>query len=104
DAAPRDEQEDRPDPVEAEGLVGAAEEEQQAEAGEGEAEGQGDGVELVAAHQGSFVGGGGGGGGGRGACPPEGGVGGGRPVGCWSKGPTSWKAGGSLIRRTSITP
>ena len=90
DAAAEDQQQQRPDPVQAQGLVGLADQEQDAEAGEGEAEGEGDGVELVAAHQGAS--------GGAGVVGTAG-----RVTGS-SNGPASWKERGSLARRTSITP
>src|SRR5829696_8222076 len=89
DAGAEGEEEQGPDPLEAQGLVGSADEEQQAEAGEDEPEGEGDRVELVAVHGPSVVGGAG-------------------RVGLVvmesSNGPASWKARGSLARRTSITP
>ena len=76
--------------MEAEGLVGLAEEEQEAEGGEGEAEGEGDRVELVASHGGAS----------HGAVV----VGAVRSLKVSSNGPATWKDRGSLARRTSITP
>ena len=95
DAGPEHEQQHRPDPVQAQRLVGPADQEQQAEHGEGEAEGERDGVELVAAHQGASA-----------RTVVVGTVGGaaGRSPRRSSNGPTSWKERGSLARRTSITP
>src|SRR5215208_5650024 len=92
DAGAEGEQQEGPDPLEPQGLVGAADEEQQAEAGEGEPEGQRDGVKVVGGH-GFFWGEGVAGG--QGASV-GGGAGMGRPLRVSSNGPVPWNGRGSL--------